>query len=141
MLLVVGCTAVEPKRGNVDKLSALLIVDAIEPCLGFWEDQLGFERVREVAHGESLGFVMLQSGSTELMLQSRASVADDMPVLAAGPWRSALYLEVADLAVIEAALGATPLLFPRRETFYGATEIGLLDPAGSSVTLAQRPPE
>jgi hypothetical protein len=30
------------------KLSPVLIVDAIEPCLPFWTDRLGFAKVVEV---------------------------------------------------------------------------------------------
>src|SRR5204863_3263762 len=115
---------------------AVLIVDRVEDCLPFWCDRLGFARTVEVPHGEALGFVILQRQGAELMLQSRASVRDDLPALAEGDYRTALYLEVDDLAPMRAALAGLPALFPERTTFYGARELGVTDPAGNRVIVA-----
>ena len=45
---------------TVQKLTPVLVVDAIEPCLSFWVDRLGFEKTVEVPEGnariEVLGF-------------------------------------------------------------------------------------
>ena len=70
------------------------------------------------------------------MLQSRASVAADVPPLATGDYRSMLYIEVDALAPIRAALCAVPLVVPERTTFYGAREIIVKDPAGNIVAFA-----
>lgn len=64
------------------KLSPVLFVETIEPCLGFWVDRLGFTRTMEVPYGDGLGFAAVASGAVEVMYQSRASVADDIPALA-----------------------------------------------------------
>ena len=74
------------------------------------------------------------------MLQSTASVAADVAPLAAGPHRTMLYIELADLAPIRTALAKanTPLVIPERTTFYGAREIIVLDPAGNAVAFATR---
>ena len=69
---------------TLKKITPVVVVDAIEPCLGFWVDRLGFTRTVEVPHGDALGFVILNHGSTELMLQSRASVEADVPALIVG---------------------------------------------------------
>ena len=119
------------------KLTPVLVVDEIEPCLSFWRDRLGFAITAEVPHGARLGFVILQRDAVEVMLQTRASVADDLPPLAGGAYRTVLFLEVADLAPLRAALAGVPPLFPERVTSYGATEIGVEDPAGNVVILAR----
>jgi uncharacterized glyoxalase superfamily protein PhnB len=119
------------------KLTPNLIVDSIEANLPFWCDRLGFEKTVEVPAGDQLGFVILKRGAVELMLQSRASVETDVPPLASGPYRSALYLEVDDLAPIRTALAGWPEIIPERTTFYGAREILVRDPAGNAVLFAK----
>ena len=97
------------------------------------EPRQGFEKTVEVPHGSSLGFVILKRDAVELMLQSRASVAEDVAPLAAHKHRSVLYLDVADLAPVRRALEGWPPLVPERTTFYGAREIIVEDPAGNAV--------
>jgi uncharacterized glyoxalase superfamily protein PhnB len=117
------------------KLTPNLIVESIEACLPFWVDRLGFARTAEVPHGSQLGFVILTRGKLELMLQSRASLKDDVAALAegAGAHFAVLYFEVDDLAPIRAALEGWPRVVPERTTFYGAREIIVRDPAGHAV--------
>jgi hypothetical protein len=117
----------------MEKLTLNLIVESIEECLPFWIDRLGFEKTAEVPHGSALGFVILTHGSVELMLQSRASLSDDVAPLATGPYRSTLYVTVGDLAPIRKRLKGYPLVVPERTTSYGARELIVLDPAGNSV--------
>ena len=125
---------------NINKVTPLLFVEAIEPCIEFWE-KVGFQKTVEVPHGEQLGFLILQHGSVEIMYQTRASVAEDIAPLADSPMRgSFLFIEVADLDAIERALGGVELVVPRRTTFYGADELILKEPAGNTVTFAQFPP-
>jgi catechol 2,3-dioxygenase-like lactoylglutathione lyase family enzyme len=125
----------------VHKLTPVLIVDAIEPCLPFWVDRLGFEKVAEVPHGDGLGFVMLVRDGVEVMYQTRASVADDAPGLApprgATADLTALFLEVADLDAVVAALDGMEHVVPRRRTFYGMDEVGVREPGGRVVMFAQ----
>jgi len=118
------------------KLTPNLIVERIEDCLPFWVERLGFERTVEVPDGGRLGFVVLQRGSVEVMLQSRASVRGDVPAIADGAYRSVLYFEVADLAPIRKALKGWPEAAPERKTFYGAREIIVRDPEGNVVFFA-----
>jgi catechol 2,3-dioxygenase-like lactoylglutathione lyase family enzyme len=119
------------------KLTPVLIVPSIEECLPFWVGRLGFAKSVEVPHDGKLGFVMLNHGPVELMLQSVASVAADVPALARDPYRTALFVEVDDLAPIRKAVAGLPVTFAERTTFYGATELGVRDPAGNAVTFAQ----
>jgi uncharacterized glyoxalase superfamily protein PhnB len=120
---------------TMKKLTPVLIVDEIEPCLGFWTN-LGFEKTAEVPEGDRLGFVILVKDAVEVMYQSRASVRKDVPALADEPSRAALYLEVSDLDTVERAVKGAPVVVPRRKTFYGAEEIGVREPGGSAVTFA-----
>jgi catechol 2,3-dioxygenase-like lactoylglutathione lyase family enzyme len=71
------------------------------------------------------------------MLQSRASVADDNPSAARDAYRSALFIEVDDLARVRRAVDGLPLVFDERTTFYGSREICLRDPDGNVVVFAQ----
>jgi catechol 2,3-dioxygenase-like lactoylglutathione lyase family enzyme len=117
----------------MNKLTPNLVVSSIERCLPFWVDRLGFEKTVEVPDGDCLGFVILRRGPIEVMLQSRASLAKDVAAIAEGPHRSVLYVEVADLATVRAALDGWPQVVPERTTFYGAREIIVRDPEGHVV--------
>lgn len=118
------------------RITPILLVDEIEPCLAFW-DALGFDQTSDVTHDGRLGFVILEKSGLEIMYQTRASVAADMPALADAPGAGTfLFLEVMDLdATIEAIDGA-PVVFPRRKTFYGMEEICVREPGGNVVTFA-----
>ena len=119
------------------KITPVLVVESIEKNQPFWCERLGFARQVEVPHGDRLGFVILTSGGVEVMLQSRDSVRDDIAAMAADSYRSALYIEVEDLAPMRKATEGLPRLFEERTTFYGAREIGVRDPEGNAVVFAQ----
>jgi len=121
----------------VQKLTPNLIVDSIEECLEFWVERLGFEKITEVPDGERLGFVILQLGKLELMLQSKASLRKDVAPLAEGSYRTVLYCEVPKLAPLRKALEGYPEVVPERTTFYGARELIVRDPAGNVVFFAE----
>jgi hypothetical protein len=124
---------------QVRKSTPVLIVDAIEPALVFWRDRLKFSVTVEVAHAGALGFVILDNGAVELMYQTAASVRADAPTHLRD-WdhdRSFLYVEVDDVDAVAQALSDFEIVLPRRQTFYGATEIGFREPGGHWVTFAQ----
>ncbi len=121
------------------KLTPVIVVDEIEPCLPFWIDRLGFEKTAEVPEGSKLGFVILRKDGVEVMYQSRESVAKDVPALVPerGGHPIGLFVEVSDVAAVEQALRGLELILPRRRTFYGMDEIGVKEPGGNSVIFAQ----
>jgi len=127
---------------SVRKLTPVLFVKEIEPVLPFWIDRLGFSKTIEVPEGDKLGFVILQKGNVELMYQTFSSVDKDLPAIAAdvckGP--TFLYVEVESFDETFSAIGAAPVYMPKRKTFYGATEIGVKDPAGHFITFAELDP-
>ena len=123
---------------KLNKLSPVLVVDAIEPCLSFWVDRLGFTRIAEVPEGNRLGFVILQKDGIEVMYQSRESVRKDIPAMADIPaGGTSLYIDVADVAAVERAVKGVEIVVPRRKTFYGADEIGVREPGGNAVIFGQ----
>lgn len=125
------------KTYTLKKLTPLMMVDAIEPCLGFWE-RLGFARTIELPEGDALGFVILVKDDLEIMYQSTASVTGDIPALASTPkGGTLLFIEVSDLDAVIAVVGDAPRVFERRKTFYGMDEIGVREPGGNAITFAQ----
>ncbi len=124
---------------SMKKLSPVLVVDEIEPCLPFWVDRLGFEKTAEVPEGSRLGFVILRKDEVEVMYQSRESVEKDVPALAPerGGHSIGLFIEVSDVGAIERALAGFDVILPRRKTFYGMDEVGVREPGGNSVIFAQ----
>jgi uncharacterized glyoxalase superfamily protein PhnB len=123
----------------VKKLTPVLFVEKIEPVLPFWTEHLGFIKTVEVPEDHHLGFVILQQGSVEVMYQTYASVEKDMPAILAdvGKGPTFLYIEVENLDALKPALQSAEIYMPERNTFYGAREIGVKDPAGHFLTFAQ----
>jgi Glyoxalase/Bleomycin resistance protein/Dioxygenase superfamily len=124
---------------QVKKSTPVLIVDAIEPSLPFWQERLGFSRPVEVPDGGRLGFVILANGAVEVMYQTAALVQKDSSAHAAefDGDRTFLFVEVDDIETTARALQGFEIVMPRRETFYGSTEIGYREPGGHFVTFAQ----
>ena len=123
---------------TIRKLSPVLIVDAIEPCLPFWVDRLGFAKTVEVPEGDALGFVILAKDGIEIMYQTRESVAKDLGAeTPAGVPATGLFIEVDDVDAVERALGGLELAVPRRKTFYGMDEVGAREPGGHIVVFAK----
>ena len=126
---------------TVKKITPVLFAQEIEPCVAFWVDRLGFEKIAEVPEGDKLGFAMLQKGGVELMYQTYASAEKDVKDAAIaqlarkGP--TFLFAEVDNLEATIAAVEGAQVIMPVRTTFYGATEISVKDPAGHVVTFAQ----
>ena len=123
----------------IKKLTPVLFVEKIEPVLPFWTQHLGFVKTVEVPDGDRLAFVILQQGAVEVMYQTYASVEKDLPAILSdvrkGP--TFLYIEVENLDALKPALKSATVYLPERNTFYGAREIGVRDPAGHFLTFAQ----
>ena len=124
---------------KMKKLSPVLIVEAIEPCLPFWIDRLGFQMLADVKDGDRYAFVLLAKDEVQVMLQTLKSVSGDMPQLTARDREGStcLYIDVDDLDDVERAMNGVAMVVPRRTTFYGAIEIGVREPAGNLVVFAQ----
>lgn len=127
------------KPANIKKITPVLCVPELEPCIEFWTGRLGFQKTTEVPEGDKIGFVILEKNGVELMYQSYSSVEKDNSAMAAvvrmGP--TFLYVEVDDLDAVLTATQGAQIVMAVRDTFYGAREFGTKDPAGHYIIFAQ----
>jgi uncharacterized glyoxalase superfamily protein PhnB len=133
----------------VKKLTPIMVVKEIEPCLPFWTDSLGFEVTVTVPHEDRVGFAMLNNASVELMYQSQASVEADLGPASESTGHkklaetlagstATLFIEVEALDPVITALAGADVVVPRRKTFYGMDEIFVRAPCGTLVGFAAR---
>lgn len=126
----------------VTALAPVLIVDAVEPCIEFWTDRLGFSRENEVPGDDGkLVFASVKKAGVEIMYQTRASVLADSPSQAAelNGHSIALFITVPstdDLDSAERAVAGAPVVKPRHKTFYGSEEFYVREPGGNVVGFA-----
>ncbi len=122
------------------QLTPVLIVEAVEPCLKFWVDRLGFAITNQVPGPDGkLIFASVQLGPVEIMYQTRASVVDEQPGTAKDLMGHsvALFITVEDLDTVARSLDGAPVVKPRHKTFYGSTEIYVREPGGNTVGFAE----
>jgi hypothetical protein len=126
------------QQSAMKKLSPVIMVDAIESCVPFWE-RLGFTKTAEVPEGDRLGFVILAKDNVEVMYQTHESVQKDAAGLVprAHGHGAGFFIEVSDIESIVRALEGIEVVVPRRQTFYGMDEIGVREPGGHVVMFAQ----
>jgi uncharacterized glyoxalase superfamily protein PhnB len=121
---------------TITKITPNLYAESIEPSIRFWVERFGFEKVMDVPDGNKLAFAILKKGGLELMYGTYASLQKELgDKFAKGP--TFLFVEVEKLDdFIQAANGAEVVL-DVHDTFYGAKEISVKDPAGHFITFAQ----
>ncbi|HEY6271261.1 MAG TPA: VOC family protein [Terriglobales bacterium] len=124
---------------SIQRITPVLLVREVEPCVAFWVDILGFKKIAEVPDGNRLGFVILERDGLEIMYQSFRSAEKDAPEAAReiNGGRTFLYIEVDRLESIREATTAADVVIPLRDTAYGAKEIGVKDPAGHVIVFAE----
>ena len=128
------------------KLTPIITVEAIEPCLQFWTATFGFEVTVTVPHGDALGFAILEKDGVELMYQTRASIDADLGESGAPSelgaelmkGRTLLFVEVDAIDPLLPKLAGVEPVVPRRQTFYGMDEIFVRAPCGTVVGLAAK---
>lgn len=128
----------------IQDITPILAVDEIEPSLPFWTARLGFEVTASVPEagpdaGGPLGFVMLTRDGRNVMLQTRRSIRDDVPAALGDDGNGAqiLFVVVDDLDGVIERLEGAEVIVPERTTFYGMREIGVREPGGHTVIIAQ----
>jgi uncharacterized glyoxalase superfamily protein PhnB len=127
---------------RVRSLAPVLIVEAVEPCLSFWTDRLGFAAENQVPGDDGkLVFASAKKDGVEIMYQTRASVVAEAPAQAKEleGHSVALFITVgsrADLDALEPSLEGAPVVKPRHQTFYGSEEIYVREPGGNVVGFA-----
>lgn len=128
------------------KLTPIVVVEAIEPCLPFWTDTLGFDVPVTVPHEDALGFAILQKDGIELTYQTRSSIDADLgesgapeglgDELVAGT--NVLFIEVDEIDALLPRLNGAEVVVPRRQTFYGMDEVFVRAPCGTLVGFAAK---
>ncbi|MDA7977770.1 MAG: hypothetical protein MPJ50_03240 [Pirellulales bacterium] len=122
-------------------LTPVLSVNNIEDSLPFWTERLKFTKTIEAPGENGLNFCALQRGDVEVMLQTKASIKDDLPQVAALGFQGGgvmLFVKVEDLEEIISAVEGCEIIVPDRTTFYGMREIGVRAPGGCVILFAQR---
>ena len=125
---------------TLKQLTPVLIVEAVEPCIKFWTDRLGFAVNNQVPDPDGkLIFASVEKGGIEIMYQTRASVLSEDPGAARDltGHSVALFITVTDLDSVEKSLDGAPVVKARHDTFYGSTEIYVKEPGGNTVGFAQ----
>jgi uncharacterized glyoxalase superfamily protein PhnB len=119
------------------KVTPILTVDTIEPCLPFWTEHLGFQVTMAVPEEGPKAFAILVRDGFEIMYQTQASLAEDLG--ANFPLQgSIIYIEVDAVEPIAAAVPADSVAVPLRTTWYGATEIFVREPGGNVIGFAKQ---
>jgi len=149
------CSLQKKGKPMYQKITANLVVASVNETLDFYEQTLGFGLAMAVPEnsqqivtaretGVPLDFAILRRDDVEIMIQSRKSLARELP--ASGD-RSAgvpftLYIQVADAAELFNSLrGKVTVVKDLHTTFYGAREFWIRDPDGHVLTFAGNPQE
>jgi len=125
----------------INRSTPILHVKNVEPSLKFWTERFGFKSTVQVPEGDHIGFVALESGSVELMLQTYQGMQTEQNPLARvvdqGP--SFIFMEVPDINDVIKSLQGAEIVQPLHETFYGAKEVVAKEPGGHFVIFSQLP--
>lgn len=123
------------------RLSPVICVDQVEPCLPFWTEHLGFQCVAQVPGPDGKPqFALLVHESVEVMYQTWAALEAESKAAVAAPrgHSVALFIEVQDIDSVDRALTGVPRIAERHQTFYGMDEFTVREPGGALVTFAMR---
>ncbi|SFX42784.1 Uncharacterized conserved protein PhnB, glyoxalase superfamily [Thermoactinomyces sp. DSM 45891] len=118
-----------------------LMVESVEEALAFYREILGFSLVTSVPNDNGqLQFAILQKDKLSLMIQQRASLIQEYPILDAPRVQPSvsLYIDVDDFEQLYMELkGRCHVLYEPHTTFYGATEFAIADNNGYVLTFAK----
>src|SRR3984893_17781727 len=112
-----------PAATALKQLTPVLIVDAVEPCIKFWTDRLGFAITNQVPGPDGkLIFASVEKAGIEIMYQTKESVISAQPGSAGQLMDHAvtLFITVRDLDTVAKPLEGAPVVRPRHDTFYGS---------------------
>ncbi len=137
--LAAGLNAPPPM--TFQKLTPNMMVEDVNTTIDFYRDVLGFELVVNVPEEGAFDFALVRRDGVEVMFQSRASLAADLPAFAARPAGGALtffYLDVEGVeALYEQLRTRTTVVKDLHETFYGTREFAVEDCNGFILAFAE----
>lgn len=126
----------------ISTLTPNLMVDDLPAALAFYRDTLGFEVIDTAPPEGEPVWAQTRSGGASIMLQTRASLSEELPELRKRPVGATqtLFITVEDEATLDAlyarAHGAGAVIKEPYTTFYGAREFCLRDPEGYLLVFA-----
>jgi uncharacterized glyoxalase superfamily protein PhnB len=135
-----GETAGRGGAPRLEKLTPVMVVERVEPCVRFWADRFGFTVTNQVPGPDgALIFASAERDGIEVMYQTRASVVAEMPEAERelSGHSVTLFIAVDDLDAVERAVAGAPVVKPRHQTFYGSTELYVREPGGNTVGFAK----
>jgi lactoylglutathione lyase len=122
------------------QLSPNMMVASVEESMAYYSTIFGFTEGPSVpAPGGGLQWGMVMSGSVQLMFQTAASIAEDLPGFNTEKTGGSLslFIEVEDAAALFRDVeGKVDVFMPLKDTFYGKREFGILDLNGYLVVFA-----
>lgn len=129
-----------------ESVAPVLIVERVEPTRDFFRDRLGFTQTAAVMDDDDLGFAMLEKDGVTVMIQSHASLIEDVGADAAravnetltGRGAVTLFVTVSSVELVVPQLADADVIVPLRKTFYGMHELTVREPGGHAVTFASR---
>ena len=126
----------------INKSTPILHVKSVEPSLKFWTERFAFKPTIQVPEGDHIGFVALENGSVELMLQTYEGMKSDPTnplanIVEQGP--TFIFMEVPDINATINSLDDAAIVQSLHETFYGAKEVIAKEPGGHFVIFSQLP--
>jgi uncharacterized glyoxalase superfamily protein PhnB len=125
---------------KIERITPIVVVESIEQNLPFWEKSLGYQRLATVPDKKGpFVFAMLANGDSQVMLQTRASIEEDLKIPAKKIPATILYIDVDSIPAAERATKGCEVFMKPRDTFYGKREVGILDPSGNYVVFAANP--
>jgi uncharacterized glyoxalase superfamily protein PhnB len=125
------------KSVKLQSMTPVLIVESVEPCLGFWVDRFGFTIENQVPGPDGkMVFASAKKDGIEVMYQTRASVLAEDPKADVNGHSIALFITVDDIDAAEQAAKGAAVVKARHKTFYGSTEFYVKEPGGNTVGFA-----
>jgi catechol 2,3-dioxygenase-like lactoylglutathione lyase family enzyme len=130
---------------KLSRSTPIQYVDSIEPNLDFWVNRLGFAKTVEVpTAGKELDFVILEKDGLEVMLQTRNSLARDLPPtskVSPSDFKgntTVQYFEVDSIDEVMKNLRGVPILMEPVVKPYGMREVLVRDPSGYLIEFAEK---
>ncbi|MGI8848109.1 MAG: VOC family protein [Candidatus Dormibacteria bacterium] len=123
------------------KLTPNLAVEDVDAAVAWYTSVLDFHVEALVPDGEVHEFAILHNGAVELMLQTRRSIEEGLPTVAAMPVASTIvcFVECDDVREIwdrVESRGDVTVVSGLHDTDYGMTEFYIADPSGYVIGLA-----
>jgi uncharacterized glyoxalase superfamily protein PhnB len=122
------------------KLTPNLMVEDVERTVEFYRDVLGFELVMTVPEAAPFNFAILQRDAVEMMLQSRASLTENVPALEGATIGASqtFYIEVTAIdELYNQVREKAEIVVDMHETFYGTREFYFKDINGYILSFSE----